>query len=209
MREPSPAWHEAGHAAMALATGLPVRFVAIGRYAAPYAGIVVSGGTAELRRSYPGLHSLSLALIAGEMAERIYAGEAHVPEGAGADRHSLRAIADELGFHSANEQRRYLRHQRACAIAILTRLRNWRPVEMLADALLDSERLDEAQVRRLFDAARHRAIAYPDALLHQALAAARRRLLAGHRLWPGLARDPEGPRPPGAATHARMTAAHS
>ncbi len=187
------AWHEAGHAAMALATGLPVRYVAIGRFAAPYAGIVVSLGAMELRRSFHGLDSLALALIAGGLAERIYAGDAHRPDGTDADREGLIAIAQERGFRTRRARNHYLARQSACAVTILTRLRNWQPVEALAEALLERERLVEEEVRALFDTARHRAIAYPDALLHRALAGARRRLLGEHGAWPGLARTPDAP----------------
>lgn len=156
MAEPPPdprgitAYHEAGHAVMALALGRPVAAVSI----LPdrrFLGICAFG-KAVFRPTEDWLEREILIALAGIAAEARHTGE-YAWDAADRDR----AYAAELAAERAGSDRkaeRLLRRLLSKAEHLLGRPENWQAVEQLAAELLRVGEISGRAARHFFDAAR-------------------------------------------------------
>ncbi len=141
------AFHEAGHAVMALALGRPVACVSI-RPDHRFLG-VCEFGKAVFRPSEDWLEREMLIALAGAAAEAQHTGE--YAWGA-ADRD--RAYAEELAAERAGDARkaqRLLRRTLAKAEHLLSRDENWHAVETIAAELLRLGEISGRAARHLFE----------------------------------------------------------
>jgi ATP-dependent Zn protease len=140
------AFHEAGHVVASLALGRKVRSATI----VPEAGRLGTVRTSRLRRLDPKasdrrmrmtIEREAIILLAGSVAEQL-AGAG--PHGGRGDRRDALLL---VGFLSGSEaeERAYVRWLRERAKTLLCV--HWKAVRAVARALLESERLDGAEVR--------------------------------------------------------------
>jgi hypothetical protein len=144
------AYHEAGHAVLALALGRPVHQVSI----LPTRELlgVCAFGKAPLRPSEDWVEREALIALGGVAAEAMYTG-AHDWDGADRDRRYVRELAlDRAGGERAAErlQRRWL----AKAEHLLARPAHWKAVGLIAAELLRLREISGRAARHLFERCR-------------------------------------------------------
>jgi ATP-dependent Zn protease len=145
-RERATAYHEAGHAVVAMALGRPVRHVTIlpdGRFLG-----LCEFGKSVFRPSEDALERESLIALAGLAAEARYIGE-YAWEGAAHDhQYVYRLCVERAGERRAE---RLLRRMLSKTEHLLTQEGHWRAVELIAAELLLHRSISGRTARHLFD----------------------------------------------------------
>ncbi len=145
--EDATAYHEAGHAVMALALGRPVAHVSI-RPGREFLG-TCAFGKAVFRPSEDWLEREALIALAGAAAEARRTGE-YAWGAAARDQ----AYVEELALQragGARQAQRLLRRLLAKAEHLLARQENWRAVERLAAELLRRGEISGRMARHLYE----------------------------------------------------------
>ncbi len=145
--EDATAYHEAGHAVMALALGRPVAHVSI-RPGREFLG-TCAFGKAVFRPSEDWLEREALIALAGAAAEARRTG-VYAWGGAARDQ----AYVEELALQragGARQAQRLLRRLLAKAEHLLARQENWRAVERLAAELLHRGEISGRTARHLYE----------------------------------------------------------
>ena len=149
--EPSPAeataFHEAGHAVMALALGRPVACVSV----VPTRQFLgtCAFGKAVFRPSEDWLEREMLIALAGLAAEARYSGD-YAWDGATRDRD----YAQDLALRRAGNERkaqRLLRRALSKAEHLLAQEENWRAVERMAAELLRTGEISGRAARHIYE----------------------------------------------------------
>ena len=144
------AYHEAGHAVMALALGRPVAGVST-RAAREHLGLCAFG-KAVFRPSEDWLEREALIALAGLAAEARHTG-LYEHEAAGKDLEYVEELALQRAG-SARKAQRLVRRLLAKAEHLLAREENWRAVERLAAELLRRGEVSGRAARHIFDESR-------------------------------------------------------
>ena len=141
------AYHEAGHAVLALALGRPVQFVSI-LPTREFLGLCTFG-KAVFRPSEDWLEREALIALGGIAAEALHTGE-YAWDGAARDHRYVR----ELALQRAGNERHAERLERRLlskAEHLLSRPENWRAVERIAAELLRVREISGRAARHLFE----------------------------------------------------------
>ncbi len=141
------AYHEAGHAVMALALDRPVSFVSM-RPTREFLG-TCEFGKAVFRPSEDWLERELLIALGGIAAEALHTGE-HAWDAAAKDRD----YAEDLARQRAGDDRkaaRLLRRTLAKAEHLLSREANWRAVERVAAELLRLGEISGRAARHIYE----------------------------------------------------------
>ena len=143
----STAYHEAGHAVMALALGRPVAWVSV-RPGREFLG-TCHFGKAVFRPSEDALEREALIALAGPAAEAHLTGEYAWDAGARDQTYAESLALQRAG--GARQAQRLMRRLLAKAEHLLTREENWRAVERLAGELLRLGEISGRAARHLYD----------------------------------------------------------
>jgi len=144
------AYHEAGHAVLALVLGRPVQHVSI-LPTREFLGLCTFG-KAVFRPSEDWLEREALIALGGIAAEALHTGE-YAWDGAARDHRYVR----ELSLRRAGSERHAERLERRLlskAEHLLSRPENWRAVERIAAELLRVQEISGRAARHLFDECR-------------------------------------------------------
>jgi ATP-dependent Zn protease len=142
------AYHEAGHAVMALALGRPVAGVSV-RARREYAG-TCAFGKAVIRPSEDWLERELLISLAGLAAEARHTGT-YAWDAAARDQAYAEDLALQRAGGSVRKAQRLLRRMLAKAEYLLGRDGNWRAVERLAAELLRSGEVSGRAARHIYE----------------------------------------------------------
>src|SRR5437763_11314661 len=141
------AYHEAGHAVMALALGRPVACVSV-RARRQFLG-TCAFGKAVFRPSEDWLEREMLIALAGLAAEARYSGD-YAWDGAVRDRDYAEDLARQRGG-SVRKAQRLLRRMLSKAEHLLAQEENWRTVERIAAELLRVGEISGRAARHLYE----------------------------------------------------------
>jgi ATP-dependent Zn protease len=148
-RDVATAYHEAGHAVMALALGRPVHRVTIEPDALRLGRCDLTKGS--FRPSKDALETETLILLAGLAAEAMQTGEYRL-EGAATDLRRVRSFAKSRAG-GERQIERFERRMLSKTEHILGQPGVWLAVERIADELLRSITISGRAARHLFDLA--------------------------------------------------------
>lgn len=140
------AYHEAGHAVMALVLGRPVACVSVGARRESLG--TCAFGKAVFRPSEDWLEREALISLAGLAAEARYTG-AYAWDGAARDLVYVEGLAAQRA--GPRKAARLMRRLLAKAEHLLNRAENWRAVERLAAELLRAGEISGRAARHLFE----------------------------------------------------------
>jgi ATP-dependent Zn protease len=146
------ATHEAAHAAVATALGVPIGSVSLTPESGEHGGITRGGAEADRRRLFRavGFHEFAereaKVLLAGRLAETKEFGT-HAT--GASDERGARGIAMLL-CHSEGEEKELLARLAAETSALLDRI--WPATEAIAKALLDERHLEGDDLREIWEA---------------------------------------------------------
>lgn len=141
------AYHEAGHAVMALALGRPVHAVSIEPDRVRLGHCEIRKGT--FRPNPDALETAILILLGGPAAETLHQGD-YCEVGARQDLREVQELA-EMRAAGPKQVEKLQRRLMNKADAILSRAENWRAVERIARELLERRVISGRSAHHLFD----------------------------------------------------------